>query len=343
MRARGLGLAVVWLTVLSALPGCFVSRLENLGVRDEAAREELARLTIVLVKDNDLYLARGDGTGAVKMISSAEVGHAAACFMPAIDAGGRRILFLSIVDLEVRDSTGRDLALNILTLDAPLAPGVGISSWRRIRLEKIAPPGADGRQEIFTVAGAAWSRDGRRVALGLNRAATAGGDAVVLLDEEGRPLSEYDMPGSDLARVSAISWTNDGRSIILGLAGASDSEGMVARLDLPSVDPPRGAPTIVALAPGRYPSLAPDGMRIATVVNRSGQSDIVLLGLDGKETARFERPAGRAPSTPFWSTSGRYLYYYSLGATGPLGLIDVNILRCLDTRTRQVFDLMRVS
>ena len=341
-RARALLTAsILSVATLGATPGCLVNRFENLGVSDRPARAELARATIVFTKDNELYLARGDGGGAVRLLSRAEIGVAGAVFMPMIDGAGRRVLFLSVIDLEIRESTGRDLSLNILTLDRPAAPGGRVASWRKVRLEKIAPPGVDGRQEIFAVAGAAWSHDGDRIALGLNRAREAGGDAVALFDSEGSATTVCGLAGRDLARVSAISWTNDDRALILGLEGEGEPAGRVARLDLPTTGQRAAAP--VDLAPGRYPALSPDGSRIAVVAERSGQSDIVLLDLDGNETARYERPAGRAPSRPFWSAGGRYLYYYSLGATGPLGLIDIIILRCMDTRTQRVFDLIRLG
>ena len=81
-----------------------------------------------------------------------------------------------------------------------------------------------------------------------------------------------------------------------------------------------------------------------TVVSpREGLSDLALLDDQGAEMTRFIRPAGKALNHPFWSGDGRFLYYYSLASTGPLGLVEVTILRVLDLRTRQVHDLARLS
>lgn len=93
------------------------------------------------------------------------------------------------------------------------------------------------------------------------------------------------------------------------------------------------------IAPGASPAVSPQG-RIAIVDPKAGLWDFVLLGSDGEEIERFRRPAGRAPSRPFWSPDGRFLYYHSLAATGPLGLIEMTMLRCLDTRDGTVFDLV---
>ncbi|HZI92724.1 MAG TPA: hypothetical protein VFE84_00660 [Patescibacteria group bacterium] len=328
---------------LALTTGCLVNRYENLGITDSSARASLVGSTIVFSRNDGVYLAHGDGSSAVRVVSCGEIGKGGAVFMPAIDPGGRKILFLSVEDLEVRESTGRNLSLNIITFDAPAAPGSGISSWRKVLLEKVAPPGPGGRQEIFGVAGAAWSRDGKRLALGLNREQPAGGDAILTFDADGTPLEEYSLGGKDLARFSALSWTKQDTGIIFGLEGQDDAPGIVGRLDLVSSGGARQSARVVELGPGRFPALSPDGDRIAVVDEGSGAGDLVLLGVDGKELARYERPAGRAPNRPFWSADGRYLYYYSLAATGPLGLVDVTILRCLDIRTQQVFDLIRLG
>ena len=341
MRARR-GAGVLFLLAVAGSAGCLmVNRHPNLGVPDRGARTELSSGTIVFVDPKGVHVCRGDGTGARLLVSTGDLGRGGAAFMPALDAKQRHLLFLSVEDLDVRESTGRNLSLNVLTLESPAAPGARIASWQKARLEKIAPPGPNGRQEIFAVAGAAWSRDGRRIALGLNRPAAEGGDAVMLFDDSAHPLLRAGLGGRDLARVSALSWSKDDASIVLGLEGEEDTPGVVARLDLPAA--PGAKPRVVDLAPGRYPMLSPDGTRVAAVDEKGGQTSLVLLDTEGREMSRFERPAGRALSRPFWAPDGRYLYYYSLASTGPLGLVEITILRCLDTRTKQVYDLVRLG
>ncbi len=314
--------------------GC-LTRLEGLGVPDPAARSLLAAATITFASDNHLYLARGDGTSARQVIEGGALGSGGAIFMPALTTDGTRLLFLGARDLDVRDSTGRDLSLNIVDLK-----GTRITQWRRVLLKRLVPPGPGGRQEVSAAAGASWSQDGSRIAVGLNREATAGGDAVAIFDARGTPTNIYLLSGRDLARVGSPSWQADTRSLFLGLSGDEIDGGIIARLD------PGGAGTDLALTdlgPGLYPALDPGGRRIAVVDDHQGQWDLVILSLEGAVMDRVTRPGGRGLSRPFWSADGRFLYYYSLASTGPLGLATVTVLRCLDTQTRQVFNLARVK
>lgn len=342
MRRPAPALAVAALT-LAGSAACLTSRVYGLGVTDESARATLRPSPLAFADRNDLYVARGDGSDARLLVAGRQIGRGGAIFLPMPAPGGRRLLFLSVVDLDVRESTGRDLSLNILDLDGADPAGSSIAAWRRIRLEKIAAPGPEDRQEIFTVAAAAWSRDGSRIALGINRPASTGGDAILLLDAEGRPAMLYDLGGRDLCRVSSIAWTADGTALVFGAESEAEGGGtlgVVLRLDL--TDPgPRAA--LVELGPGRYPAISPDGSRIAVVDDRAGQWDLLLLDMKGREIDRFVRPAGRALNRPQWSTDGRYLYYYSLASTGPLGLFEITMLRCLDTFSRRVFDLARLG
>jgi hypothetical protein len=309
--------------------------MEGLGVPDPAARSLLAAATITFASDNHLYLARGDGTSAVQVLEGGALGPGGAIFMPALTTDGTRLLFLGARDLDVRDATGRDLSLNIVDLD-----GARITQWRRVLLERLAAPGPGGRQEVSAAAGAAWSPDGSLIAVGLNREAGAGGDAVAIFDARGTPTEVYLLSGRDLARVGSPSWQADGRSLLLGLSGDELDRGIIARLH------PGGTGTdrvLEDLGPGLYPALDPGGSRIAVVDDHEGQWDLVILSLEGAVIDRFSRPGGRSLSRPFWSADGRFLYYYSLASTGPLGLATVTVLRCLDTQTRQVFNLARLK
>ncbi len=216
-----------------------------------------------------------------------------------------------------------------------------MTGWRQVRLEKIAPPGVSGRYEAFDVAALAWSADGERIALGMSRTGTP--DRVVLFDKAGTPLHAYDLGEWRFSRVGGISWFPDGRAIALGLEDPADESGrgLAARMTLE--DGTGRAGSIERIGPGAFPAVSPDGRRIAVVDYRDEMWDMVLLTPEGREVRRFARPAGRALNRPFWSPDGRYLYYYSLASTGPLGLIEISMLRCLDTRDSRVFDLVRLG
>lgn len=330
-------LALLTWGTLILTAGCLSLQAPKLGVADADARQTMQGFTIAYARRNDLYIARGDGSDEALLMRGADLGRGGAIFMPALDPGRGRIAFLSVTDLDVRDSTGSDLSLNLLGIPGRSAAGVPAAVARRVRLARIAPPAAPGgRQEVFTTAGLAWSPGGDRIALGLNRDGPPRGDQVLVLDATGVPQTAYSLGGHELPRVGSFSWTPDGSAIILGLEDASDGGGLVARLTLA----PAG---LTMVGRGRYPALSPDGRSIAVVDDTSGQWDIVLLGADGAEMERFARPAGRALNRLLWSPDGRYLYYHSLASTGPLGLVEVGMLRCLDTRTREVFDLVRLG
>lgn len=311
------------------------------GVTVASSRTALQAGALVYVKPDGLYLARGDGSGARRLLAENEGGGHTTFLYAALSRAADRVAFLSVEEIDMRERTGRGLSLQILTLARPGDPRSPVNGWLRIRLERFAPPGADGRLEIFTAAGIAWSHDGTRVAVGLNRPI---GDAVVLFGADGVPQAEYDIAPHDLAPVSSLSWTLDAGALLLGGqvdGGGDNATGVILRLEPGRTGAARGA-SVTAIGPGRYPAISPDGERIAIVDERSGTSDLVVLDMSGREVERFTRPAGRGLSRPQWSGDGTYLYYYSLASTGPLGLIDVTMLRCLDTRTRQVFDLARL-
>ena len=337
-----------WAACLVAVIGlaatACIGRHTVAGVTDGSSRDALRAGALVYVKDQALYLARGDGSGASRVLGKDDGGDDLTILQAALSPAGDRVGFLSVNEIDVRERTGRGLSLQILTLACANDPRAAVTHWRRIELSKFVQPGADGRLEIFAAGALAWSRDGSRIAVGLNRPSAGGGDAVLLLDPDGNPLVQYDIAPHDLSPVSSISWTRDSGAVLLGgqiNAGGDNATGVILRLDFGPAGGARGA-TITDVGPGRFPAVSPDGARIAIVDERSGKSDLVVLDMSGREVERFTRPAGRGLSRPEWSSDGRYLYYYSLASTGPLGLIDITMLRCLDTRTRQVFDLARL-
>lgn len=323
---------------------CFgINRQLHLGVTDGDARQTLVASTIVYVKGGALYRARGDGSAPSRLIGAGSLGEGGALFSPAVTPDGRHVLFLAVEDLNVRDRTGRNLSLNLLTMTGDV-----ITQWRKVLFARLVPPGADGRQDILAAgAAAAWSSDASRIALGVSRAAGTSGCAAVIFDNEGHALSTHEISANLSVRIESLSWIGPGAGIILGLTSTSPGDasepGRVVRLDWTSSEGQAGPARAIDLAAGSYPTLSPDGTRIAVVDERDGVTDLVLLSLKGEEQDRFSKPAGKAINHPFWSPDGRYIYYYSLASTGPLGLIEISMLRCLDTRTRQVFDLVRLG
>ncbi len=331
MRIARAGLILAAGTLLTA--GC-AGRHVKLGPGDEVARSILEATTITYAKDRALYVARGDGSGERKVLGGEALGPDGVIMFPSLAADGHRMLFLGALDLDVRDSTARGLSLNILAMD-----GHRFTAWLQIMLDRFVPPRANGRQEVFDVAAAAWSQDGERIALGLNRTPAAGGDALAVFDADGRPIALYSLGDRDLARVSSLCWMAGDRSLLLGLEGDGEAGGTIARLDLPGSG---AAATLVSLGAGRYPALEPGDGRLAVIDSRGGRWDMVLMSAEGVELDRYTALAGRAPHRPYWSRAGRYLYYYSLASIGPLGLIEISMLRCLDTHSREIFDLVRL-
>jgi len=330
--------ALVVALALSSISISCLGRYLRLGVDDQEGRDLLRRSRITYADRDGLHLARGDGSDASLLLAASRLGERGAVFLPTLSSDGTRLAFAGLVELDVRDSTGQELSVNILSLS-----GAAVTEWRQVRMTKIAPPGAGRRYEAFTAAGIAWSPDGDRIAVGLRRPVPAGGDLLVVLDAGGEPVRSFNLGDRKFTRVSGVSWFPDGRALALGLEDPADDtgRGLVARLSLEDGDRTAGA--IEPIGPGTFPAISPDGRRIAVIDYRNEMWDIVLLSPGGMEMRRFARPAGRALNRPYWSPDGRYLYYYSLASTGPLGLIEINMLRCLDTRDSHVFDLVRLG
>ncbi|HET9480287.1 MAG TPA: hypothetical protein VFP98_00895, partial [Candidatus Polarisedimenticolia bacterium] len=304
---------------------------------DPAMHAALRAGRVVWSGRDGITLARGDGSGARLLVAAGAIGQRAALFTPCLAPAGDRLIFFSLVELDVRDSTGRDLTLHLLRLDADR-----ITDWQQIRLERISPPPGGGRQDVFAVAAAAWSTDGERFAVALDRSEASGGDSVAIFDKEGVPTALYALGGRALPRVGGLSILPGDGDLILDLEPEGGiGEPVVARLRVP---PPGGGTTaLTAIGPGLNPRLSPDGTRIAVVAPPDAGRDLALLDLEGREIRRYTRPAGRALSRPFWSADGRFLYYHSLGSTGPLGLMETPFLRCLDTASGSVWDLARIE
>jgi hypothetical protein len=259
--------------------------------------------------------------------------------MPA--AGPNRLLFLSLLDLNPVDASGTRLTLEILDLEEDR-----ITFWRHISLAKIVAAGPGGRYTLFSVPAVAWSADGKSIALALRREEPAG-DALLLMDGEGSPTALIDIAPHRFSRGTSLSW-DARKTLYFGLQGAApDEAGVVGAIGWKSMAMGRGVTIqsqdlqrskVDILGKGAYPAVSKDG-RVAVV---EAGDELAMLGIDGARTDLLEGAEGRAKNRLFWSRDGRFLYYYALVPSGPLGMGQVTVLRCLDARAGGVFDLVRL-
>ena len=330
---------LVGLLAAALLDSC-ASRSPGLGVPPTEATS-LASFTITFARPDGIYVARGDGTGERRLVGTRELEAGETPFLASLDRSGSHLLFLSMSGRDPRSGQGSSLSLHVVEIRADRR-----ASWRRVRLDRMLGGDAANPVEAAMIPGASWSADGARIALGLRRAGRGLEDALLLTDGQGAPQLLLELDGHRLFPGSGLTWLPSGDGVLVALEGgagaASDTAaGVVAQVAL---DPAgRAARGVRELTTGRDPAVSPDGTRVAIVDAASSAGDIVLVDLEGKQLDRFERPAGRGLNHLFWSPDGRYLYYNSLASTGPLGIVEIGLLRCLDTRARRVFDLVRLG
>ncbi len=333
-------------------PVCFLLLLALVGCAHCAARQgglnadavsDLRREKVCWASRDGIYIARGDGSNSARIVKAVDLRKDASVLLPSMPStGADRLLFLSLLDLNPGDATGTALTLNILDLE-----GDRIEFWRHISLAKIVAADPGGRYSLFSVPAAAWSPDGRHIVLALRREGPAG-DAVLLMDGEGSPTAVIDIAPERLARGTSLSWGPTLGTLYVGLQGPPGQDtGVIGVLGWKGFgagvvrwDPRReiARKWVLVSGPGAYPAVSSEG-RIAVVE----PGDVVsLLGRDGARVDRLEGAEGRAKNRLFWSRDGRYLYYYTLIPSGPLGLGQVTVLRCLDTLGGGDFDLVRL-
>jgi Tol biopolymer transport system component len=339
-------MAAVVLMALCFVPAavsCGIMKVPGLGVSDAGAEAILSTFRIVYARPDGVYLARGDATDERRLVEAEEMGKGTVPFLAALSPDGKRVFFVALAGLDPRQDRGSGLSLNLLDV----AEG-RVTLWRRTPLDGLIGQASAGRIEASMVPAAAWSPDGSRIAIGLRRAGAGGADAVAVMDGAGLPLRVVELPERRLLSGSGFSWDGpDALIVALEAGGAASDEdasggaGMLARLSLVTGG---SSPALDDLTRGANPAVSPDGAKVAIVESHAGSlPDIVLLDRAGAEVDRFTSPPGRALHHPFWSPDGRFIYYHSLASTGPLGLVQVGLLRCLDTRGGRVFDLARLG
>ncbi|MFL5434279.1 MAG: TolB family protein, partial [Myxococcales bacterium] len=60
----------------------------------------------------------------------------------------------------------------------------------------------------------------------------------------------------------------------------------------------------------QFPSVSPDGRKIAFMSDRDGDIEIYVMNLDGSNPTRLTRSPGR-DAHPEWSPDGRKIYFQS--------------------------------
>ena len=332
---------VMALFVAPAALSCGIMKVPGLGVSDAGAASVLSTFQIAYARPDGVYRARGDATDEQRLVGTDELGKGTVPFLAALSPDGHRVLFVALAGLDPLQDRGSGLSLNLLDV----AEG-RVTLWRRTPLDGLIGEAAAGRLEASMIPAAAWSPDASRIAIGVRRAGAGAADAVAVMDAAGLPLRVVELPERRLLAGSGFSWDGPDALILAlegGAAAPDDSgvSGVLARLSLAGGG---ASPALDDLAGGANPAVSPDGTKVAIVESHAGSlPDIVLLDRAGAEVDRFTSPPGRALHHPFWSPDGRFIYYHSLASTGPLGLVQVGLLRCLDTRGGKVFDLARLG
>ena len=182
----------------------------------------------------------------------------------------------------------------VLAAGAPAAPGYGSD------LMTMSPDGTDLRALVAGPGapwGAAWSRDGGRVAF------VDSGDIYVV-----------NADGSGVARVTdgsawdfAPAWSPDGTEIAFS---REDSPSAPADVYVMNADGSAQANITNHVAFDSHPAWSPDGTRIAFVSNRDGVGlySLYVMSPDGSS----QRPFGATPLRGFdpdWSPDGTRLAY----------------------------------
>ena len=199
----------------------------------------------------------------------------------------RRVALLLVAATLLAPLTAR--AATELTYSRPEAFGGGVFML------------ASGKpRHLVNGSGAAWSPDGRRIAV-----VTGAGAALRVVDPNGRYGAIV-----ALGPVSSADWSPDAKKLVF------ERFGWIHVVDADGTDERR-------IARGTSPAWSPGGRRIAFVSDRSGTDDVYAVRATGGGLQQLTSGAGNE-SDPAWSPNGKRLAYVTDESGMPeIGLIDV--------------------
>jgi dipeptidyl aminopeptidase/acylaminoacyl peptidase len=179
-----------------------------------------------------------------------------------------------------------------LTFSKPEAFGGGV-----YRLASHSP------RRLLNGSGAAWSPDGRRIAV-----VAGAGAALHVVDPDGRFRARL-----AFGPVSAPGWSPDGRSLVF------ERFGWVHTVQADGTDERR-------IARGRSPAWSPGGRRIAFVSDRAGSDDIYTVRAAGGGVKQLTSAPGNE-TDPAWSPNAKRLAY----VTDETGAAEIGLMKASGT------------
>lgn len=164
----------------------------------------------------------------------------------------------------------------------------------------------DGSELVFSSAQTGWSRLWRLQP----RAGESPGKAE-LIDEPGDDARFPSISGAAQGRPQRLAYQRYTRNFDIRRASITGPEGTPRHSLRPSVT------LITSTRMDFYPSISPDGNRVAFVSDRSGVRELWICNIDGSDPARLTSFNGPDVLYPRWSPDGARLIFSAL--TGPNG------------------------